>query len=131
MAVILSDALHDQIRGQVDHERDGEEQDADEKQHLVMIGTFAVSPKLRGDGGGERANRIEDAVRNIDRVSGGHEHRHRFADGASDAEQHGGEQSVFRGGQQDAIDELPRVQPRARPLRDRNLARLSKRLRRC
>ena len=46
-------------------------------------------------------------MRNIDRVAGGHEHGHRLADGAADAQQHGGEQAVLRCREEDAINHLP------------------------
>src|SRR6185503_16692695 len=60
----LLDTLHNQVGRQVDHERDAEEQDADEKQYLVMVRAFAGFTQLSRDRGGKRANRVEDAVRN-------------------------------------------------------------------
>ena len=46
-----------------------------------------------------------DAMRDVDGVAGGHQHRHRLADRAADAEQHGRQQAVLGRRQQHAIDQ--------------------------
>ena len=36
--------------------------------------------EFRGDGRRQRANRVEQAMRNLDGMAGGHQHGHGFAD---------------------------------------------------
>ena len=85
-----------------------------------MLAVFAGFTELGGDGGGEGADALEHESeidvslfheRVVDGVAGGHEHGHRLADGAADAEQHGGEESVLGGRQQHFIGGLPARRP--------------------
>ena len=59
------DPLDDQIGGQVDDKRDGEQHQADREQHAVMVAALIGFPQFRGDGGRQRANGVEAGLSGI------------------------------------------------------------------
>ena len=100
------------------------QQDADQEQHAVMLGTSAASPSSAAMVAVSVRTGIEQAMGDVDGVAGGHQHRHGLAHGAADAEQDRREQAVLGRRQQHPIDQLPRVAPRPSPLRGRSPGRL-------
>ena len=102
-----SDALDHEVRREVHGPRDNHQKATDEEQHLVVRPTFDRLPELCGDRGRQRPDRVQYAVRNLDGVPSRHQHRHRFSDRASDAEQARREKSILRGREQDPMDDLP------------------------
>src|SRR5678815_3031096 len=61
----LGGAFHDQVGHEIHCERDGEEQDADHEQHLVVIRADGSLSELGGDRRRQRAHRIERALRDV------------------------------------------------------------------
>ena len=104
---LRSNPAHDEIGGQVDDERDREQENADDEQHLVVLRSDRRLAQLGRDGRGQGPHRIQHAGRNLHGVARGHQHRHGLADGAADAQQHRGQQAVLRRRQQHAVDQLP------------------------
>ena len=105
--LFIANPLDHEVGRQVDDERHQEQHQADDEQHAIVGVAFHRLAQLGGDGGRQRADRIEQAVRDLDRVAGGHQHGHGFADRPAHPQEHGGQQSVLGGRKQHAIDDLP------------------------
>src|SRR5210317_584627 len=84
----LAYTADDQVGGQVNNEGDQEQEDADGEQYLVVIGSHGGFTQFRGNGGGQRAYRVEHAAWYVDRVTGGHQYGHGLAETAADTQQH-------------------------------------------
>ena len=64
-----------------------------------MIRADGGFTQLRGNRGCQGAYRVEDAVRDVDRVTGRHQHRHGLAETPPDTQQDGAQQPVLGGRQ--------------------------------
>jgi hypothetical protein len=74
-------------------QRNQEEHDADEEQHVVMRAASGDLAHLSRDGGGHGADGANKALNPQARrgIAGDHHHGHGLADGPPDAQHHGGE----------------------------------------
>src|SRR5687767_1692849 len=105
--LLTPDALDHQISRDVDDERHQHQQRADDEQRLIVLAALDRLAQLRRDRGRQRPYRIEQAGRDLDRVTGGHQDGHGFADRAADSEQGRRQQAVLGGWYQHLVDQLP------------------------
>ena len=97
---VSADPAHDEISRQIDDEGDQEQQDPHKKQNLVMLGIGGGFAQFRRDIRGQRTHRIQDTVRDMHSVAGGHKYRHGLSHRARDTQDHCRRDAGAGGGQQ-------------------------------
>lgn len=98
------------VGNDVDDQREKEQHNADEEQHVIMGAAACHFTHFRGDGGGHGAGGFEqgdDAFEHGRRVAGHHHHGHCFPQSAADTQHDGGDHSAARGWQGHTPDGLP------------------------
>src|SRR5262245_358894 len=103
----FSNSLDDQIGDEIHDKSDHEQENSNDEQNLIVIRMHGGLAKCGGSRGRQRSNRVEQAFRDLHRMSGCDEHGHGLAHSAPHAQQSSSQQSIFSRGQQHAINDLP------------------------